>query len=291
MFQKMVRFAGAVTETGDFSERLRQKAPLMKPITEGGGGVVSSGKETVLRVLAVEKLDRSTFVIIFLVLCMHVAVLFALLSPLSSANEVIAPFTISGVLIEIPRVNAVESSKELNNAQVPAEPPVQSRSDEPTLNVVSTPFPKKPLPSEKLITLSESSTVEEPVPEVVEMSAITDPDTAPVLSVDASKSEEIETSLPSVAPPHLDATYLNNPAPVYPRTALRLRQEGTVILNLLIRADGSVAKINIETSSGYPRLDKAALKAVKRWRYTPAQRGDEAIDFWYEQPIVFSLRK
>jgi protein TonB len=33
------------------------------------------------------------------------------------------------------------------------------------------------------------------------------------------------------------------------------------------------------------------MKAVKRWRYLPAKRGDEAIPYWYLQPLEFSLNQ
>jgi protein TonB len=50
-----------------------------------------------------------------------------------------------------------------------------------------------------------------------------------------------------------------------------------------------VADIRVKTSSGYRRLDDTAIKAVKRWRYAPARRGTETIDYWYLQPIEFAL--
>lgn len=64
-----------------------------------------------------------------------------------------------------------------------------------------------------------------------------------------------------------------------------------MILELLILADGSVGEVRIKQSSGYKRLDLSAVKAVKRWRYIPAKQSDKTIDYLYEQPIVFSLRK
>ena len=50
----------------------------------------------------------------------------------------------------------------------------------------------------------------------------------------------------------------------YPMDALRRREHGTVILRVLVGADGNPQVVEIETSSGSPRLDKAARDAVLR---------------------------
>ncbi|ALP53516.1 hypothetical protein Tel_10380 [Candidatus Tenderia electrophaga] len=84
---------------------------------------------------------------------------------------------------------------------------------------------------------------------------------------------------------------MNNPAPDYPRLSKRLREEGVVVLELVVHKDGSVSQVEVQRSSGYPRLDKAALAAVRNWRYVPATRNGEAIDYRYRQPIEFSLTR
>lgn len=92
-----------------------------------------------------------------------------------------------------------------------------------------------------------------------------------------------------VQAPRIDASQLKNPAPQYPSLSRRLREQGKVLLELLILANGSVGEVRVKTSSGYKRLDKAALDAVKVWRYVPAKRGGLAIPYRYLQPIEFSL--
>lgn len=69
----------------------------------------------------------------------------------------------------------------------------------------------------------------------------------------------------------------------------RMGEEGKVLMDVYILPDGSVGQIRIRKSSGFARLDGAALEAVKRWTYVPARRGDEAIPYWYVQPLVFKL--
>jgi protein TonB len=92
-----------------------------------------------------------------------------------------------------------------------------------------------------------------------------------------------------VVPPRADAAHLINPAPAYPAISRRLGEQGQVQLDVYILTDGSVGEIKLKRSSGFPRLDQAALDAVRHWRYQPARRGHEAIAFWYVQPLIFSL--
>jgi protein TonB len=90
-------------------------------------------------------------------------------------------------------------------------------------------------------------------------------------------------------PPRSDAAHLNNPAPNYPPMSRRLGEQGRVVLEVYILANGTVGEVKIKQSSGFSRLDEAALQAVKKWRYQAARRGQQAIDFWYVQPLSFSL--
>jgi protein TonB len=87
-----------------------------------------------------------------------------------------------------------------------------------------------------------------------------------------------------------DADYLQNPAPIYPALSRRLSEEGRVVLRVFVSPDGLPEQIELRTGSGSPRLDQAARDAVRRWRFIPARRGDEAIGAWVQVPIVFKLR-
>lgn len=94
---------------------------------------------------------------------------------------------------------------------------------------------------------------------------------------------------PAVTPPRSDAAQLNNPRPAYPPLSRRLAESGRVLMDVYILADGTVGEIKLRQSSGYTRLDAAALQAVRKWRYVPARRGSEPIAYWYVQPLAFFL--
>ncbi|GAB4336000.1 MAG: hypothetical protein Kow0099_08700 [Candidatus Abyssubacteria bacterium] len=85
--------------------------------------------------------------------------------------------------------------------------------------------------------------------------------------------------------------YRYNPKPVYPRAARRRGEEGTVVLLVTVLANGRVAEIAIESSSGHAALDEAALKAVGRWRFEPAMRRGRPVTTRARIPVEFSLRE
>ncbi|MFZ4537566.1 energy transducer TonB [Propionivibrio sp.] len=86
-----------------------------------------------------------------------------------------------------------------------------------------------------------------------------------------------------------DADYLHNPKPVYPPMSRRLGEEGKVVLTVRVSAHGTSLAIEIKQSSGFTRLDEAALTAVERWRFVPARQGSEAIESTVLVPLRFSL--
>ena len=92
-----------------------------------------------------------------------------------------------------------------------------------------------------------------------------------------------------VTPPSFRADHLANPPPAYPRRARRDGIEGTVMLKVLVTAAGAAGRVEVETSSGSSALDRAALNAVKTWRFVPARRGEESVDAWVRVPVKFRL--
>lgn len=75
----------------------------------------------------------------------------------------------------------------------------------------------------------------------------------------------------------LAATVLSADPPRYPVESRRRREEGTVVLSVLLSTAGTVSEIAIARSSGHDRLDKAARDAVRRWRWKPMIRDGGAV--------------
>jgi protein TonB len=89
--------------------------------------------------------------------------------------------------------------------------------------------------------------------------------------------------------PVSDAEYLQNPKPSYPAISRKLREQGKVVVDVLIGADGSAQQARLKSSSGFDRLDAAALATVQRWRYVPGKKGGVATAMWFSVPINFVL--
>jgi protein TonB len=83
------------------------------------------------------------------------------------------------------------------------------------------------------------------------------------------------------------AKLVSNTMPVYPVLAKRGRVEGTVRLTATIGKDGSVEKL--ETVSGHPILEQAAVEAVKKWRYKPTMLNGEPVEVVTTIDVVFKL--
>jgi len=84
--------------------------------------------------------------------------------------------------------------------------------------------------------------------------------------------------------------YGSNPKPPYPLAARRLGIEGVVMLDVLVRPDGSPAEVRVHSSSGSPLLDDSAVETVRsHWRFIPARRGSTPIESRVSFPIRFKL--
>jgi len=85
-------------------------------------------------------------------------------------------------------------------------------------------------------------------------------------------------------------SYLNNPAPDYPREARASRHEGIVLLEVVVNEQGRAAKVEVLRSSGDVQLDRAAMAAVSRWTFNPATAGGRPVAAQVEVPVRFRLR-
>jgi len=165
---------------------------------------------------------------------------------------------------------------------VPAEIISQVLDAVATKPVVASPVQSRPVP-EKQLSLEPLPPDAEPAPN------------APVVAPEPIAAQALAVPAPSLAAPakvelpSSDAQYLQNPKPTYPAISKRFGEQGKVVVRVLIGADGLAHQAEIRKSSGFERLDKAALATVLSWRYVPGKRDGLAQTMWFEVPINFKL--
>lgn len=148
---------------------------------------------------------------------------------------------------------------------VQPEPQLVSRAPDPVPApaVAAPPEPTPPAP-----------VVETPPPPAAPQPAVT-------------KAEPVEEE---VDPPKFNADYLDNPAPRYPPLSRRMGEQGRVLLRVHVAAAGTAMEVTLHKTSGFERLDRAALETVKQWKFVPARQGDKPVSAWVIVPIQFNLK-
>ena len=177
-----------------------------------------------------------------------------------------------------------------------AELPASDASGQVVMADVVSDIPK-PAP------LTAAQPAPQPVPTPTPTKSVTQPNT-PALNPNSSNAQETTTAStaatapstasgkagsPSLVEPSADADYLKNPPPGYPRISRRNGEQGTVIVRVFISTQGAPDKAEVRTSSGFVRLDQAALEAVQRWRFVPGRRNGTPEAMWFNIPVRFIL--
>lgn len=83
--------------------------------------------------------------------------------------------------------------------------------------------------------------------------------------------------------------YLQPPQPEYPSMSRRMGEQGKVMLRILVNESGRAERIDVQRSSGFPRLDEAARIAAARALFKPYVEDGKATPVYVVVPIDFSL--
>jgi len=202
------------------------------------------------------------------VVLLHVGVLWALQSGLMRrAVEVIIPGEILSEFISPPAPPAPQT-------QAPVRPQPVKPQTQPQPKVA--PSPPLPAPTSEPSPVVVQAAPAAPAPQAIEATT--------VAAAPAAPPAPARIELPSS-----DAAYLNNPKPSYPALSRRLGEQGKVVVRVLIGVDGTAQQAEIRNSSGYDRLDQAALTTVRSWRYVPGKRNGVAEAMLFDVPINFVL--
>lgn len=84
--------------------------------------------------------------------------------------------------------------------------------------------------------------------------------------------------------------YFLNPPPPYPAKARAEKQEGRVLLTVLVDVRGRAASVTLKQTSGFPLLDEAAVNGVKNWRFKAARLAGIPVETAVDVPVRFQLK-
>lgn len=229
------------------------------------------------------------------VLALHALGLWALLAGLSDPPELPVPGEVvtTALLLPEPAPAAAPAAPARPAAAKPQPARPQAKPTQPPPTAQPLPTPSAPARSQPPAALPAAVPAQAPSSQAP---AGASAPAAPASQASAATASPAAGSAAAASPaparielPSSSADYLNNPRPAYPPLSKRLGEEGKVVLRVLIEADGSASKAEIRSSSGYDRLDQAALQTVLRWRYLPGKRNGVAEAMWFNVPINFVL--
>ncbi|MDI1308670.1 MAG: energy transducer TonB [Methylotenera sp.] len=216
-----------------------------------------------------------------------------------SAYGVLALVVCAHVIAVLALLNAKATQPVIKNLQVPMMVSlVTSPAPEPEI-VPLIPTPPQPVVKKQKPIIKKVQPTPTPVAVTQELAqpVVTEAPPTPATPVEVAKAPEVieapqpkPVAEPIVEPPRFGAAYLNNPAPDYPKMARRLGQEGRVLLKVLVAENGIAETVALATSSGFDKLDEAAIEAVKKWSFIPAKRSDQPISAYVLVPVKFSLK-
>jgi periplasmic protein TonB len=152
------------------------------------------------------------------------------------------------------------------------KPKVQPR---PTPKPVVAPLPVAAAPSTTAPAPAETAPPAPPAPAIPPAGAAAPAIGRPTMEIDAPKNVS-----------HLDC---NIAKPNYPVISKRRGESGTAYVHFVVGLSGNLENISLQKSSGYDRLDQAALDAVKESSCKPYLENGVPVRAAYTQPYVFGL--
>lgn len=83
--------------------------------------------------------------------------------------------------------------------------------------------------------------------------------------------------------------YILPPQTVYPQMSKRMGEQGKVVLRILVGENGKPDQVQVQTSSGFSRLDEAGRQAGQRVQFKPHMEDGRAVPVYVILPLNFQL--
>lgn len=169
------------------------------------------------------------------------------------------------------------------------------------VRIVAQPLHEEPLPAHVPTPVFQQPVVE-PIPMVI--APLVEPATAiaaPQPQVASVQPAPQTIAAPSPVTPSPVATvrtiptsavqYIEAPVLVYPRASRRAGEAGRVVLRVFIDEAGMPRQVHVQQSSGFARLDEAAVSAIQKARFKPYSDNGQPVAGWALVPLSFDLEK
>jgi protein TonB len=167
-----------------------------------------------------------------------------------------------------------------------------------SLGIVKLPEFAKPM--EAVVIDSPQEQQHEPVPIVkpdLETPQVETPpieDTVPEIEVPTDEpAPNAITAETSPSPPiaeTADMKVSRRVDPVYPSASRRDGEQGRGVFRVLVDENGKPQDVQVMTSTGFPRLDTAALEAIRKWAFSPAMQNGQKVKSWTRVQVAFQLQ-
>ncbi|MDR7333344.1 energy transducer TonB [Roseateles asaccharophilus] len=95
-------------------------------------------------------------------------------------------------------------------------------------------------------------------------------------------------SLPKQVPPSA-VRYVKLPDLNFPALAKRAREQGTVVLRITVDVNGRLKHATVHRSSGFERIDQAALRDIQSARFAPQTEDGKAVEWQTLAPLAYEL--
>lgn len=227
---------------------------------------------TLPRPPALPRFSRNTLIVAGVV-AFHVLALWALQSGLMRrAMEIIVPVEMLSEFIEAPQPKPTPPvpPAPVKQPVVKTKEPTRPPTPQPLAIADPTPTPNAP---------TGVTTPQPPAPPIA----------TPVVVAPPAPPAAPPAPAPAKAQALTDADYLYMPPRTYPVISKRLEEQGTVMVNLEIDADGIPVKAVVTTSSGFDRLDKNALAFFMKCRFVPYKVDGVGQSRFYYTPYVYRI--
>jgi periplasmic protein TonB len=104
----------------------------------------------------------------------------------------------------------------------------------------------------------------------------------------------VSTGMP---PPQIDPFPVIRPQPIagprgvdrYPNASIAAKESGMVVMKICVTTQGSVDRVELAHSSGFPRLDQAAMSMAAEYRFRPAMREGHPVPACAQYNIIFKV--